>query len=102
MLIASIAVKNDGVGAYVRGTMALHGVDETKISLATWLDCIYAAFVTAPGEVISSVDKKLILETAKIAPDRSTWGALPEHQRLAPKMRASPQSRPIGPKQVRA
>lgn len=80
--------------------MALHGVDETRISVTSWLDCIYTAMVSAPGEVIEAVDKKLILQSAKIAPDRSTWGALPEHQRLGPKMRNQPQSKPIAAGQM--
>lgn len=83
-LIASFADKDQMTGAYVRGKLALAGVDESRTPLATWLDMVFAIVAEmseSPGRMIEHLDKKIVIETARAEPDRETWGLLPEHQR---------------------
>lgn len=64
----------------MRGQLALHGID-TRVACSTWLDAVYAIVATAPMEVLKALDQQLLIASARIAPDRETWGLLPEHQR---------------------
>lgn len=66
----------------MRGQMFASGVtDETP--LAMWLDVAYATLVNAPHEILGKVHDQMVLTAARIAPDRSTWGLLPEHQEMS-------------------
>lgn len=70
------------LGPYVRGQLALHGLD-FRVPVAGWLDAVYAIVATAPFDVLKTMDEKLTVAHARIAPDRETWGLLPEQQRLS-------------------
>lgn len=45
-----------------------------------WLDAVYAVLMNAPHETLSKMNDKIVLLSARIRPDRETWGLLPEHQ----------------------
>lgn len=70
------------MGPWVRGRLALAGVD-LRTELGTWLDAVYALWIDQPGaDVLTSASRALVIASAKAAPDRETWGALPEQQAL--------------------
>jgi hypothetical protein len=71
--------------SYVRGKLALAGID-LRVPADTWLDAVYAIVVEAPHEVLEKVHGQFIVASARIAPDRDSWGALPEHVALTNKL----------------
>lgn len=87
-------------GAYVRGKLALAGV-ELSAPLSTWLDAVYAAYVDAPHEALGKFVREMVKEQAKLRPKeaRETWGLLPEHQALSGRLNAKGGGAPtVGPK----
>lgn len=58
-------VKNPEVVDRVKGELALHGVDATRMGLATWLDCVYAVFTR---NMETEARKKIDLALAKPPP----------------------------------
>lgn len=66
---------------YVYGRMALGGID-SRAPADVWLDTIYAIVAEAPGEKLEKINEQLVIHSARMRPDRETWGALPEHQAL--------------------
>lgn len=75
--------------AYVRGRLVLAGVD-LSVPAPDWLDAVWAAWVDSPHELLKKAQREVVIATAKIMPDRSTWGLLPEQQKLAGHMAARP------------
>lgn len=65
---------------YLDGQLRLHGVD-TREPAATWLHAVYAIVSTAPFDALKAMDDKLIGLSARLDPNRETWGLTPEHQR---------------------
>jgi hypothetical protein len=61
--------------------------EQSRAPASTYLDAIYAIVADAPHEVLKEMAKQLTIAGAKIAPDRETWGLLPEHQMLAGDMK---------------
>lgn len=68
-------------GPYVRGVLELAHVG-LNTPLDRWLDAVYAAWLDAPHDKLEKTFKQLTLAAARIRPDRSTWGKLPEHRAL--------------------
>ena len=68
-------------GPYVRGKLELAGLG-LNTPLDRWLDAVYAVWLDAPHDRLEVAFKKTTLAAAKLRPDRSTWGKLPEHQAL--------------------
>jgi hypothetical protein len=66
------------VGPYLRGQMHLNRID-LQLPLREWLDALYALWTSAPHEVLKEARKVLDRHSVRIAPDRDTWGLLPEH-----------------------
>ncbi len=75
--------------AYVRGRLVLAGVD-LSVPASDWLDAVWAAYVDSPHDLLKKLQREVVIATAKIMPDRSTWGLLPEQQKLAGHMVARP------------
>jgi len=72
-------------GPFIRGQLALAHVT-LQTPLSTWLDAVYAAYVAAPHEALQAAAKQMVIQSARLRPDRDTWGKLPEHQALAGKL----------------
>jgi hypothetical protein len=73
------------VAVYVRGKLRLAGVGP-ETPAAEWLDAAYAAFCDAPHEVLDKLQTTIVMQTARIRPDRATWGLRPEHVALTKKI----------------
>ena len=52
--------------------------------LHVWLDAVYTAWADAPHELLKAAMKQLVIQEARIDPERAraTWGLRPEHQAL--------------------
>lgn len=50
-----------------------------------WLDAVYVAYAEAPMDVLTELNKQLVIKGAMIDPDeaRKTWGTRPEHVAMA-------------------
>lgn len=72
------------VGPYVRGRLAFADIGETA-EVDLWLDAVYAAYAEAPHEVLTKLNKQMVIKGAMIDPDeaRKTWGTAPEHVAMA-------------------
>lgn len=70
-------------GPYVRGRLALAGLDDSRVPAATYCDAIYAIVADAPHDTLKDLFKQLAIQGAAAAPDRESWGLLPEHQMLS-------------------
>lgn len=68
-------------GPYVRGKLELAHIG-LNTPLAHWLDAVYAVWLDAPHDRLEIAFKQTTLAAAKLRPDRSTWGRLPEHRAL--------------------
>jgi hypothetical protein len=74
--------ENPETGSWIRGRLALAGVD-LRTSASTWLDAVYALWIDQPGDgILAKAHRQLVIASAKLMPDRETWGALPEQQAL--------------------
>lgn len=71
--------------AYVRGKLAMAGID-LDAPLATYLDAAYAAVCDAPHDLLDKLQVSITLQSARMRPDRDTWGLLPEHVALTQKI----------------
>jgi hypothetical protein len=85
---------------YVNGKLALAGFD-SRVAAATWFDALYAIVVDAPGEILEKLHGDIVIQTARLRPDRETWGALPEHVALTNKMTGQDKARSAGKGAVR-
>lgn len=65
------------MGPYLRGQLLLNRID-LHTSLDQWLDAVYALWTAAPHEVLKKAREVVDQHSIKIAPDRDTWGLLPE------------------------
>lgn len=70
---------------YVDGKLALAGVDPSRVPLATYLDVLYAIVMEAPHTALEKTYDQIVIQAARMNPDRETWGLLPEHQALTQK-----------------
>lgn len=70
---------------YVAGKLALSGVD-SRVPAATWFDAVYAIVVEAPHELLEKLHAQLTISSARLRPDRSTWGATPDQVALTNKI----------------
>lgn len=70
------------VGPYVRGRLALAGLD-LSVDAGTYLDAIHAIAAEVPVETLEKMMSEIVKHNARVAPDRETWGLLPEHQRMS-------------------
>jgi hypothetical protein len=72
----------------VRGQLVLHHLSLTdpRIAIGDWVDAIHASLVTAPTDVLKSLNQTLIVAAVQADPEgaRATWGLLPEHQVTRP------------------
>jgi hypothetical protein len=68
----------------VRGKLAFADIGETT-ELGMWLDAVYASYAEAPHEVLTQLNKQMVIKGAMIDPDeaRKTWGIAPEHVAMA-------------------
>lgn len=68
----------------MRGKLALADIGETT-ALSVWLDAVYASYAEAPHEVLTNLNKQMVIKGAMIDPDeaRETWGVAPEHVAMA-------------------
>lgn len=72
---------------YVRGRLVLAGLGDPRAPASDYLDALYAIVADAPHDVLKELAKQITIAGAKLAPDRDTWGLLPEHQALAGAMK---------------
>jgi hypothetical protein len=72
------------VSGYVRGKLALAGVDLSS-DLRTWLDAAWACYIDAPVDTLKGASHEMTKAMARVRPEtaRETWGLLPEHQAAA-------------------
>lgn len=87
--------------AYVNGKLALAGLD-SRVSAAVWLDAIYAIVAEAPVELLKKMHGQIVIESAKLRPDRDTWGATPEHVAMQNKVIGKQGSRGAAPAAARS
>jgi hypothetical protein len=74
--------RNPVVGPYLRGKLALAGIG-LHTPLSEWLDAVYAAYLDGPGEdTFKEAHRQVVVQSARLRPDRATWGLLPEHRAL--------------------
>ena len=81
----------------MRGRLALAGVVDSRVSPARWLDMAYAIFTEAPHQVLEELNKRIVMETSRLRPDRETWGLLPEQVALSSKLTGDANRRGRGP-----
>jgi hypothetical protein len=79
--------ESPSAGAYVRGKLALAGVD-LSTDLGIWLDAVYAVWIDAPHELLEKAQATMVRQIARLRPEeaRETWGLRPEHQAMAGKL----------------
>lgn len=70
----------------MRGELYLAGVDESRAPAARWLDAVYAIVMRAPHEVLEKMQSQLTIQTARLRPDRETWGLLPDQVAASAKL----------------
>lgn len=63
----------------MNGKLALAGVD-LRTPFDVWLDAVYAVLMEAPHEALAKMRDQVVIQSARLRPDRETWGLLPEHQ----------------------
>lgn len=74
--------ENRTIGPWIRGRLTLAGVD-LRTDAGAWLDSVYALWIEQPPpEALERADRALVIGSARAAPNRDTWGALPEQQAL--------------------
>jgi len=61
------------------------GID-LSAPLAMYLDAAYAAVCDAPHDLLDKLQVSITLQSARMRPDRATWGLLPEHVALSQKI----------------
>lgn len=82
VLLTYAWTRNPVVGPYLRGKLALAGIG-LHTPLTEWLDAVYAVYLDGPGdEVFKKAHEQTVIGTARMRPDRATWGLLPEHRAL--------------------
>ena len=71
-------------GAYVRGRLALAGLD-SRTAVSVWCDAVYATLAEAPHEVLERLRDRMVVAEATADPVRAreTWGLLPDHVAMA-------------------
>lgn len=76
--------ENAITGGYVRGKLALAGLD-LSTPLPDWLDAVWAAYIEAPYGVLEKANAEMVKAQARVRPEeaRETWGMLPEHRAMA-------------------
>lgn len=80
-ILVSFAFEDLDYGPYIRGRLAqLPDRSVLQEDLADWLDVVYAIWLDAPHEVVKKAGETLRKQSDRVAPDRSTWGLLPEHR----------------------
>lgn len=82
-VLIALTQRGSEYGPYVRGRLALAGLDDSRVPASRYCDAIYAIVADAPHDVLKDLFKQLTIQGAAAAPDRDTWGLLPEHQMLA-------------------
>lgn len=89
-------------GAYIRGKLALAGVD-LSVDCKTWLDAAYAVWIDAPYEALEKANVEMVKAMARLRPEaaRETWGLLPQHQAMTGKL-GRQQAPHVGPKSTSA
>lgn len=76
-------------GPYFRGRLALAGIG-LHTPLRDWLDAVYAIWLDAPSEKFEKASRTMVISSAKLRPNRETWGITPEQQALGGKLQAGP------------
>lgn len=76
---------NPPVRPYVSGRLALAGID-LRVPAAVWLDAVYAIVLEAPHELLEKVHGQITIQTARMRPDRETWGMTPDQVALTNKL----------------
>lgn len=80
-ILVGLAFADLDYGPYIRGRLAqLPDRSALQGDLATWLDVVYALWLDAPHDVVTKAGQTLRKQSDRVAPDRSTWGLLPEHR----------------------
>jgi hypothetical protein len=70
------------IGPWIRGKLTLAGVD-LRTDAGAWLDSVYALWIEQPPtDALERAQRAMVIGSARLAPDRETWGALPEQQAL--------------------
>lgn len=69
--------------AYVYGKLTLAGLRDTRVSAARWLDAVYAILMECPDERLRKMQDQLVLLTARLRPDRASWGLTPEQVEMS-------------------
>lgn len=80
-VLASFVFDDLNYGPYIRGRLAqLPDRSALQDNLADWLDVVYAIWLDAPHDVVEKAGKALRNSSDRVAPNRETWGKLPEHR----------------------
>ena len=80
-LLVSLVFEDLDYGPYIRGRLTQQpNRYALQDDLADWLDVVYALWLDAPHEVVKKAGGELRKQSDRVAPDRSTWGLLPEHR----------------------
>lgn len=77
----------------MRGQITLAGLDESRVSGGRWLDMVYAIVMQAPHEILEKMQSQITIQTARLRPDRETWGLLPDQVALGAKLTGDASSR---------
>lgn len=81
ILLLQLAEHDLDYGPYIRGRLAqLPYRYSLRDDPATWLDVVYALWLDAPHDVVKKAGETLRSKSDMVAPDRATWGLLPEHR----------------------
>lgn len=82
MILLAGLTEDRTLGPYVRAQLRMNRIDLQR-PLREWLDAVYALWLSAPHEALKEGRKVLDRHTDRIAPDRETWGLLPQHMEQA-------------------
>lgn len=77
MILVSGLTTDGTIGPYLRGQLLINRID-LRTPLGEWLDAVYALWTSAPHDVLAKARQVVDHHSVMIAPDRDTWGMLPE------------------------
>lgn len=79
--------------AYVNGQLALARMD-SRVPAGTWLDAVYAIITTAPHELLEKLHGQITIKSARLRPDRDSWGMLPDQVAMQEKLTQTKNGKP--------
>lgn len=83
-LTRAVVEPSSELGPYIRGRLHLAGID-LRGDVGSWLDAVYVIIAESGpvSEVLTKLDKQLMMMGGQIYPERESWGLSPRQQQMA-------------------